>query len=115
MKNERWNFMKFFKKCLSVLMATAIIITPLIPSKVFADSIHDVPIIDSIQGGITAGVYYDSLIPTSTKSVAIGIDTTIFAELDQSILSEVGNLVNSEYLFAFSDCLHHQNEVRKKM
>ena len=66
--------MKFFKKCLSVLMTAAIITTPLIPGKSFASSIYDMPILDSIQGNITVGAYYESPIPTSTKSLVIGVD-----------------------------------------
>lgn len=95
--------MKFFKKCLSVLMTTAIIITPLIPSKVFANPIYSMSVQDSTLGDIDVDFYYDSVIPSSTKNITIGVDTTLTAELDQSILNEVGILVknyltNSNYL-----------------
>lgn len=95
--------MKFFKKCLSVLMAMTIIITPLIPSKAFASPIYSMSVQDSTMSDIDVDFYYDSVIPSSTKNITIGVDTTLTAELDQSILNEVGILVknyltNSNYL-----------------
>ena len=88
--------MKIFKKVISMLMTMLIIITPLIPSKVFANSIYyPMPVLDSKMGSIYVGFYYDSVIPSSTKNIAIGVDVTLKAKLDQSILSDAGNLVNN--------------------
>lgn len=95
--------MKFLKKCLSVLMASAIIITPLIPSKSFASSIYDMSILDSMLGDVTVGVYYESPIPTSTKNLVVGVDTNLTSDLDISLTGGVGNLIknyltNNNYL-----------------
>ena len=58
--------MKIFKKGLSVLMVMTLIITPLIPSKAFANPINSTLVKDTTMGTTLVDFYYDAAIGSYT-------------------------------------------------